>query len=85
MPRARRPLHAHVPSAPSSEESTATREAVAGELTQLTQICTEVAGERYAELVAAGDSESARAASEMAHELAEILRNRAQQWQPERE
>lgn len=83
MPRARRPLHAHVSSAPSSEASTATREAVAGELTQLTQVCTEVAGERYAELVAAGDSAAASAASEMAHELAEILRNRAQQWQPE--
>jgi hypothetical protein len=58
---------------------------VADELTQLTQVCTEVAGERYAELVAAGDSEGATAASELAHELAEILRNRAQQWQPDSE
>lgn len=72
-------------SPPQAQRHRRPREAVADELTQLTQVCTEVAGERYAELVAAGDSEGATAASELAHELAEILRNRAQQWQPDSE
>ena len=83
MTRVRRPLHTHQAPAPAEDEDAATRAAVVGELGELIQVSTELAGERYTELLAAGEPEAATAASQMAHDIAERLHERARQWQPE--
>jgi len=82
MTRARRPLHTHQAPAPAEDEDAPTRAAVAGELDELVQVCTELAARHHRELIADGDPDAAIAAAELGHELAERVRERARQWQP---
>lgn len=82
MPIARRPLPTRQGPIRVDDTNKATRAAVAGELGELVQICTEFAARRHAELVAAGKPEAATAAAKVAHEIAECVRERARLWQP---
>lgn len=80
MMRAHRPLHEHLAPPAVQDESEHTREVVAGELAQWMQICSEIAGKRYSELVEAGDPDAAEEAARVAHELAGKIRIRVRQW-----
>ena len=80
MTRTRRPLHTHQAPPPAEDEDAATRAAVAGELGQLHQLCSELAAQRYNDHLADNEPEVAAAAAQIAHEIAERIHERARQW-----